>query len=173
MNIFIGCSSRNEIAKEYLDLAQKVGKELSHHHLIIGGTMNGMMGSVCKDVEDEHITQIVLKDYVDEEDQEKGNFIICDTSFERMKLIWDASDIFLFLPGGTGTLGEIITFLEENRPKKEKKKILVYNYQNFYQDILCYMEKIKKLQFSNQDILEGLCFIDNIEELKERIEEAL
>ena len=87
MNIFIGCSSRNEIAKEYLDLAQKVGKELSHHHLIIGGTMNGMMGSVCKDVEDEHITQIVLKDYVEEEDQEKGNFIICDTSFERMKLI--------------------------------------------------------------------------------------
>lgn len=36
MNIFVGCSSRDEISKDYLDLATQVGDCLNGAHFIIG-----------------------------------------------------------------------------------------------------------------------------------------
>lgn len=169
MKIFVGCSSRNEIDKKYLDLAIDVGKKLLSHELVIGGTRVGMMGNVASVFDDEKITHIILKDYVEEGFRPTNQVLICETSFERMKCIYDMADAFLFLPGGTGTLGEIITFLEENRMKQEKKKLIILNYEHFFDDIVSFIQKIKKEQFSNEEILEGLIFIDKMEELERKI----
>ncbi len=167
MNIFVGCSSREEIAKDYLDLATEVGDRLKGVHFIIGGSLHGMMGSVVKHIPKPDITQIILKDYVNEGESYSSSYQICETSFERMEHIWNATDIFLILPGGTGTLGEIITFLEENRMKKEKKKIIVFNYQGFYDDIIAFVEKTKEKKFCNDDILAGLSFANCLDEVVE------
>ena len=83
-----------------------------------------------------------------------------------MKQIWDQSDFFLFLPGGTGTLGEIITFLEENRAKKQKKKIIVFNYDHYYDDVFAFIEKAKQNCFINEEILEGIIFITSLKDLE-------
>ncbi|MCI8467446.1 MAG: hypothetical protein HFI08_04580 [Bacilli bacterium] len=167
MKVFVGCSSRDEIAEEYLQLASFVGKLLQNNELVIGGTCVGMMGRVAKEVNKTQLTQIVLADYVIEGAQKTEHFYVCETSFERMKQIWDQSDLFLFLPGGTGTLGEIITFLEENRAKKQKKKIIVFNYEHYYDDVFAFIEKAKQNCFSNEEILEGITFITSLKDLEE------
>jgi hypothetical protein len=164
MNVFVGCSSRNEIAQEYFELARRVGEKLLKHHLIIGGTRNGLMGEVASVFPLKKVTQIVLKAYV-LEDKEDEHLKICETSFERMKFIWNQADCFLFLPGGTGTLGEIVSFLEENRAREVKKKIIVFNYHHFYDDLLRFIEKAKTEHFCNDEILEGIVFIEEEQEL--------
>ncbi|MCI8575071.1 MAG: hypothetical protein HFI09_01225 [Bacilli bacterium] len=165
MKIFIGCSSRNEIDSDYFELARRVGRSLLQHELIIGGTRNGMMGEVARVFDDEKVTQIILKAYVSDE-MCNDHVMICDTSFLRMNLIWSQADCFLFLPGGTGTLGEIITFLEENRAKEEKKRIIILNYNHYYDDLLRFIEKAKTELFSNEEILEGLLVIEDENELE-------
>ncbi len=171
MNIFVGCSSRDHVPAQFSKLAQDVGKLLKDYQVIIGGTKEGMMGKVANEVPSDHLFQIVLKDYVEEEHESTEHFRICNTSFERLELIWESSDVILFLPGGTGTLGEILTFLEENRMKQEKKHILVFNDQHYYNDILTFLEKSKKLGFCNDDILDGLVFVESLEELKNKLVE--
>lgn len=171
MNIFVGCSSRDEISKDYLDLATQVGDCLNGAHFIIGGTFRGMMGSVVKNIPRGDITQIILKDYADTGVLSSKQYQICETSFERMERIWNETDVFLILPGGTGTLGEIITFLEENRMKSEKKKIIVFNYRGFYDQIVAFIQDAKEQHFCNDDILEGLIFIDDIPDILNLLKE--
>lgn len=132
-----------------------------------GGTCVGMMGAVARAFPSLSISQIILKDYLDEGVEKTKQMMICDTSFERMNLIWEQSDAFLFLPGGTGTLGEMIAFLEENRMKEEKKKIIIFNYHHYYDSLLSFIEKAKKEKFSNEEILKGFILVENITELEE------
>lgn len=169
MQIFIGCSSRNEIPKYYLELAKKVGNLLKEEHLIIGGSTNGMMGKVIEDVPSTNITQIILKDYLSKETINSNQTIICETSFERVKNIWERADILVLLPGGIGTLSEIMNFLEENRTKEKKKKIIILNVQNYYNDIIDFIKAAQELQFCDSNILEGLTLVTNLQELKEQI----
>lgn len=169
MNIFVGCSSRNDIPESFSKLAQDVGKLLKDYQVIIGGTKEGMMGKVASEVSSDHLFQIVLKDYVEKEQENTEYFRICNTSFERLESIWKLSDVILVLPGGTGTLGEMLTFLEENRMKQEKKPILVFNNQHFYDDVITFVEKGKKLGFCNDDILDGLTFVESLDELKNKL----
>lgn len=167
LRIFIGCSSRDDIDEKYFSLAGEVFKKLSSHHIIIGGTLVGMMGKVGDSAKD--FSQIILKDYVEDEDLKSLKADVCETSFERLKLIWEQADLFVFLPGGTGTLGEIITFLEENRCKSQKKKIIVLNYQGFYDEIVSFVKKASLLKFCNASILEGLIIVSSVDELLEEV----
>lgn len=172
MNIFVGCSSRDEIDAVFLNLATEVGDLLKGSHFIIGGSFRGMMGSVVKNISKADITQIILKDYVEDGAYSSLQYQICNTSFERMERIWDATDVFLILPGGTGTLGEIITFLEENRMKEKKKKIIVVNYNGFYDLLIEFVNHIKKEKFCNDDILNGLVFVSSISDILDELEGA-
>lgn len=170
MKIFIGCSSKEEIPETFLNLAEELGEFLKKEQIIIGGTKVGMMGRVVRNIPLENVTQIILKDYLEEGVLPTKSMRICDTSFERMEQIWKSADVFLFLPGGTGTLGEMISFLEENRMSWKKKKIYILNHQNYYDDIIKFIEKAKKLRFSNDEILSEFLFVNNIDELKKRWE---
>lgn len=167
MKVFVGCSSRDEIAKEYFTLAEEVGRCLQNHDVIIGGTEEGMMGSVVKNLD--HFKRIVLKDYLNEDTVIHDLDIVCDTSFERLQLIWENTDLFFFLPGGTGTLGEMLSFLEENRTKKQKKKIILFNYHHYYDNVVAFVKQAEELKFCNQDILEGIRFIESIQDFKKEI----
>ncbi len=171
MHLFVGCSSREEIDSKYLKLASQVGILVSSYQVGIGGTEEGMMGKVAQEIPKDSFYQMVLKDYLDGTEEESDHFIICDTSFERMKKIWEFADVFLFLPGGTGTLAEILLFLEENRMKKKKKPILIFDYEDYYYDFKHFIKKAKENRFSNEDILEGIVFVSGFEELEKRLKE--
>ena len=166
MKVFVGCSSRDEIDSTYFALAKSVGRCLTDYELVLGGTCVGMMGAIAHTFPNHALSQIILKDYLDEGVEKTKQLMICDTSFERMNLIWEHSDVFLFLPGGIGTLGEMITFLEENRMKQEKKKIIIFNYHHYYDSIFSFFEKVKNDKFSSEEILEGIIWIENIKELE-------
>ncbi len=165
MKVFVGCSSRDNIDSKYFDLAREVGKRLQGCELVIGGTIVGMMGVVANTFSKDAITQIILKDYL-EEGSKLNKGYVCDTSFERMKLIWEECDVILFLPGGTGTLGEIFTFLEENRSKTSRKKIVLLNYDHYYDMLISFIESMKEKEFSSNEILDGLVIIQNEKELE-------
>lgn len=164
LHIFIGCSSKQEIAKEYHDVAKKVGTLLKDHDIIIGGTEEGMMGDTVS--HHKRFKRIILKDYLKNNDFISPSDIICNTSFERLQKIWEHTDLFLFLPGGIGTLSEIVTFLEENRTKPQKKKIILLNTNDYYQEFIAFIEKTKRLKFNNHDVLKELLIIQTIEELQ-------
>ncbi len=164
MRYFIGCSSKDEVDQKYHHLAKEVGKILQNEKIVVGGSYSGLMGCVAKENACE-VTQVILDVYVSK-DEVLDHGIICHSSFERLANIWNLSDVFLFLPGGTGTLAEILSFLEENRTQNTKK-ILILNEDGFYDEVIQFFRKCQEEKFSPKEIFDHLIIFSHVEELKE------
>lgn len=70
-----------------------------------------------------------------------------DTTFDRTKSLYNNSDIIIFLPGGTETLSEIFSCLEENRTTDTPKSMILFNQNHYYDTII---------EIINNSITEGL-----------------
>ena len=75
---------------------------------------------------------------------------------EANKLLGELSDIILVLPGSFGTLSELIDLLEEKRVGIHNKDIILFNINNFYNDLINMFDKINK-KVSNKYDFNSLC----------------
>ena len=150
MNIFIGCSSSENIDKKYNEDAKKLAKHLvkNNHNLLIGG-INGTMGTIIKTFNNnkDHISIYCVKDYYDNiENYHKKTF---NTVNERKNGIIKDGEIYLFLPGGIGTIDEIFSIIEAKRAKQHNNKIIIINTNNYYNNLIKMLDKIYKDKFSD------------------------
>ena len=79
----------------------------------------------------------------------------------------------MILPGGTGTLSELFSFLEENRTKKKKKSIYLLNWNGFYNELIVFLQKLQQERFREDDILEEICMVKSVEEFIELLEKEV
>ena len=171
MRIFIGSGSNDNIRDDYLKMTKNVCDMLCNldYSLVFGAYSKGMMG-VCYNTfisNNKKVLGVTLKEYADDLNNLKGmDYVIVDNSFKRLEYIYNESDIFLILPGGTGSLGELFGLMEENKTNKLDKKIIVYNYKGFYNELIDYIKKLKIKGFTYQDELDKLIIVDNIKILE-------
>ena len=79
--------------------------------------------------------------------------------------------MFIALPGGTGSLTEIFGCLEEIRTQDKNKKIIIFNYNNFYMPIINFIDKLIENGFNNKEIKDYIVIANNIDELKKKVSE--
>ena len=171
MNVFFSVSSRKNIDSEYFNDAKKISDILAKagYDLVIGAAMkDGMSGEVLKRIKN-HNRKIYLKTMESYHEDPKEfyyvDFEYVEDTFMRTKHIYDESDILFFMPGGTGTTAEIFAFLEQLRTDKCSKRIVIYNKDNYYQDILKAIHKYVSLNFNDDSIFEYLNIYNDEEEL--------
>lgn len=170
MKIFVGCSSKNDLDAMYYEAAKEIAKSLQKHQVILGGSQEGLMGVIDANIPNSQKNRIILDCYIPENyDYFEVKTRKCESSFERLSQIWNLADFFLFLPGGIGTISEIICFLEENRTDL-KKKIIVFNQNAYYNELISFINQSKNLKFSDESVLSGIEFISDLEEVKKRLE---
>ena len=171
MNIFFSVSSHTDIEKEYFEDASFLAKELASNNsdLIIGVAMKeGMSGRIIKEFTDNNrkIDLYTLKIYNENpNDFPNINFHYCDSTYERTKKIYNESDILLLMPGGTGTIAEIFSFLEEMRTIKTEKKLILFNRNNYYKEIIQFIKNAIEKKFNTEDIFDYINIIENKEEI--------
>lgn len=175
MRVFIGCSSYNSINIKYKELAQNVSELLARRgdKLVFGGTDAGMMnkcfqtfryyGCKVKAVSDvKYIDDLKEMDY----DRET----VTPTTFERCKELYLSSELIVILPGGLGTLSEIFGMIEEKRTREDKKDIIIFNYEGYYDNILNQIKKEQDEGFIGDDLSKLIIIINSLDELKEYLE---
>ena len=140
MNLFIGCSSKTDIDKKYIDdcydLIKMIAK-VPNVDLVYGAYNRGLMGLCYSEFKknNKKILGVITK-YHDNEDEDVGDEkIVVDTTTERFDKIFSNSDKVLILPGGLGTYAEFFSAIEEMRIGN-KKKIILYNCNYFYTPII-------------------------------------
>lgn len=176
MKIFIAGSSHDDIPKKYIKLADTISELLSTNNntLILGGIPstipnNSMMGKYNNNFNNKKF--ITVTKYADTlDDNESQNSIVLESTMDRTKTIYKEADLILFLPGGIGTLAEIASCLEEVRTYKTTKKILLYNYEGFFDDIINWLDNGIKNNFINKSDIEKYIVINNKEELIKEME---
>lgn len=154
-----------ELAQEYLQSIMHLGVEL-----ICGGVSFSMMKEVYEVFinHNKPATCYTLSCY--NEDNICKNTILLNTTFDRTKKLYESSDMICILPGGSGSLSELFSFIEESRTQ-HKKPILLINENHFFDLVLQHMHKLIEEGFNQESILDYITIIENKEEFKQKVEE--
>ncbi len=147
MNICVYCSSSNAVAETYFKAAENLGKLIGqrNHSLIFGGANVGLMECLANSARnnDSHIIGIIpLKIHNFQLTSDKADeIIITDTMDERKAQMRDKSDAFIALPGGFGTLEEILEVITLRQLDYLQKPIVFININGYFDDLFKQFEK--------------------------------
>lgn len=156
MNIFVGCSSDDNIDKKYRDDCSNYLKELlKNNNLVFGAYNSGLMGlsyEITHLLNGEVIGVCSKNRINDLNDLECSKKIITEEVIERTKSIIKNSDVLVFLPGGLGTMHELFTAIECKRCNEFDKPIIIYNSCGYYDKLLILLEQMYKESFMQEKV---------------------
>ena len=113
-NICVYCASSSKIDSKYVETAKRLGSLLAENNmqLVYGGGSVGLMGILADSVLDKggKVTGIIPKFMVEAEWQHDGltKLILTETMHERKEKMAAMSNAVVALPGGCGTLEELL-----------------------------------------------------------------
>jgi uncharacterized protein (TIGR00730 family) len=115
LNICVFCGSRTGTSPEAIRLATEVGELIGRrgHQLVYGGGGIGLMGAVAFSAAraGAFITGVMPKFLFEREQEDAApdqTLVVTTDMFDRKREMIRRADVFLALPGGYGTLDEVI-----------------------------------------------------------------
>ncbi|MFK5979775.1 MAG: TIGR00730 family Rossman fold protein [Rhizobiaceae bacterium] len=144
-SICIYCGSQNGKNPNFVDAARILGKALADNsiRLVYGGGTKGIMGEVARSVADNNgdivgiIPQFLLNLEGDGTAQrDLGEVIITEDMHERKHMMFERADAFVALPGGIGTLEEIIEVMTWAQLGRHTKPIGFLNIDGFWDPVI-------------------------------------
>ena len=123
----------------------QVGKTLADANvsLVYGGGINGIMGACSRSVSENGGKVIgIIPEFLQamEANGEAGKFcdelIVTSSMHERKQLMFDKADAFLALPGGIGTLEEVVEILTWAQIGRHTKPIGILNVDGFWDPLV-------------------------------------
>lgn len=176
MNICVFCSSSNAILNEYFGAAQQLGKLLAkgNHTLVNGGANVGLMEAVTLAANKGGAKTIgVIPELMINRSLASGNshdVIITKDMMERKAKMRELSDAFIALPGGFGTLEEILEVITLKQLSYHNKPIVFVNTNGFFDDLFKQFERSYNEQFA-KDVSRKLYYVtDSVEDSMNYVE---
>jgi hypothetical protein len=134
------CGSSDDADPQFLEAARATGKALADAgiKLVYGGGGVGLMGQVARAAHEAggEVLGIIPTFLVGAERAlETVEHIIVDNMHERKMLMFQRSDSFVILPGGIGTLEEVVELLSWRRLDLHAKPVVFYNPRGFWEPL--------------------------------------
>lgn len=134
------CGSSDAADPEFLAAAAQLGKALADARirLVYGGGGVGLMGAVARAAHEAggEVLGIIPTFLVGAERAlEVVEHVIVDNMHERKMLMFQRSDSFVILPGGIGTLEEVVELLSWRRLDLHAKPVVFYNPRGFWEPL--------------------------------------
>ena len=155
------CSSSDRLDPKYYSVATEMGREMVRQGwgLVYGGGKTGLMGAVARAVKESggHVVGVIPEfmkarelayDAADE-------LVTVVTMRERKLLMETRADAFVAMPGGFGTLEEIMEILTLRQLDVVRKPCVFFNQDGFYDDLLRLFDRMLAEKFfkpSNLDL---------------------
>tara|TARA_E500000178_G_C16904653_1_gene699699 strand:+ start:434 stop:985 length:552 start_codon:yes stop_codon:yes gene_type:complete len=178
-NICVFCGSQSGKNKIFLNTSYELGVKLSQkgYTIIYGGGKNGLMGEIARGVLENNGKLIsIVPEYFNKKEitEKKSSEIINTKSFnQRKEIMIKKANIFLCLPGGLGTLDELLEVATLNQLKIINKKIIVIDTKNFWDPLKKLFENLNKKGFLYDFKRSNIIFIKSIKKAVEFIEENI
>ncbi|HPX05493.1 MAG TPA: TIGR00730 family Rossman fold protein [Tenuifilaceae bacterium] len=157
MRICVFCASSAKVDKAYFDATKRLAEILAkqNHTIVYGGGSAGLMGCLADtallhggDVEG------ILPRFMDKVEwghKEINRMILVDDMRERKKLLTENVDAVVTLPGGCGTLEELMEVFTLKRLGKFTKPIIVLNTKDYYKHLNLLVEQMISEHFLRQE----------------------
>ena len=159
-SICIYCGSQPGNDQTFVNAAETVGNLLgkAQVRLIYGGGTTGIMGAVSRSVRDNggQVTGIIpdfltKHELVPDVEPIGQEMIVTSTMHERKRNMFELSDAFLALPGGIGTLEEVIEIMTWAQLGQHSKPVGFLNVEGFWNPLLDLFDHMKKHGFIHTD----------------------
>lgn len=176
--ICVYCGSGPGTDPAFVESARTFGAILAKNGvgLVFGGGSVGMMGAIAKSVLDHggSVTGIIPEFLVAREHAMRGadNLIVTRDMHERKRKMFEMADAFVAMPGGIGTLEEVVEQITWVQLGRHRKPILLANIKNFWEPLCALIDHMKHLKFIRDDLNFDLLVADKVEDILPMLQRA-
>ena len=172
------CSSSDRLAPKYAEAAAELGREMVARGwgLVYGGGKTGLMGAVARAVKTEGGRVVgVIPEFMKARElayDEADELVTVVTMRERKLLMETRADAFVSLPGGFGTLEEIMEILTLRQLDVVKKPCVFFNQDGFYDPLLALFGTMLRENFFKPSNMDLFRVASSVPEIFTKIDEA-
>jgi uncharacterized protein (TIGR00730 family) len=152
-NLCVYCASGLDLDPKYYAAGAELGRGLAERgwRLVYGGGQAGVMGSVALAAKAAGGKVVgVIPDFMVERElayREADELIITNSMRERRRLMEERAGVFVALPGGFGTLEELIEILMGRMLNRHDKPLILVNQDGFYGELIAFFDKLVRERF--------------------------
>jgi hypothetical protein len=147
------CGSSPGTDPAFTEAARSFGQILAENdiRLIYGGGSVGLMGTLAEAVLD-HGGKVtgIIPEFMTKRERPRPvgqEFIVTRDMHERKRTMFDRADGFVALPGGIGTLEELVEQITGAQLGRHKKPILIANVKGYWDPLLTLIEHMRTVKF--------------------------
>ena len=178
-SICVYCGSGPGNNPTFVQAARTFGRILAENNirLVYGGGSIGLMGAIAESVIDHGGTVTgIIPDFLTAREfvfQRAQEMVVTRDMHERKRLMFERADAFVALPGGVGTLEELVEQLTWAQLGRHKKPILIANIEKFWEPLCALFEHMTTLQFIRAGLTFNLLVVERVEDILPKLTEAV
>lgn len=177
-NICVYCGSGKGTDPRYAAAAQTLGSSLAAAGigLVYGGGGLGLMGATARaTLEAGGRVTGIIPSFLSEKEQmleDVDELIVVDDMHERKMLMFRRSDAFVALPGGIGTLEELVEQLTWSQLGQHGKPVVIANIAGFWDPFLALLAHMRDQQFIRTGLEVGYHVVERAEDIVPAVQTA-
>jgi len=177
-SLCVYCGHKEGDRPIYVNSAEKLGLDIAKKDikLIYGGGALGLMGRVASTARDNgaDVFGVIPEFLVEVEGILEGtDHKIVKNMHERKMIMFEQADAICTMPGGIGTLEEIIEILSWARLELHRKPIVLLNLEDFWSPLVELIDHIIERGFAAPELRKDLILVDRAEDVIPAAEKAL
>jgi uncharacterized protein (TIGR00730 family) len=169
-SVCVFCGSSDAADPAYLRAAASLGRDLAAADLklVYGGGGVGLMGA-CARAAHEAAGRVlgIIPDFLvgRERALESVEHVVVANMHERKMLMFERSDAFVVLPGGIGTLEEVVELLSWRRLDLHAKPVVFYNPDGFWRPLFDLFQHTVDARLTPPEFMNAWTAVERIEEV--------
>lgn len=170
-SVCVYCASSNRVDPAFLDGAARFGGILAEHsiRLVYGGGSLGLMGRCADGVMQAGGTVLgIIPEVLYHVEVHNGNLTelrVVPDMHSRKAMMFRESDAFVVLPGGVGTLDELIEVLCWRQLNIHSKPVIIVNQDGYWDPLLKLIDHVVAQKFAGEQTTEFYEVVDTVEDV--------
>jgi uncharacterized protein (TIGR00730 family) len=176
--ICVYCGSGPGTNPRYIESAKALGKALAEGgiRLVFGGGSLGLMGALANSALDHGgVVTGIIPDFLTMRENaltRVQEMVVTPDMHERKRLMFERSDAFVALPGGIGTLEELVEQLTWQQLGRHSKPVLLANIDGFWEPLLALIAHMRATQFIRANLPVEILKAERVEDVLPRLRAA-
>ncbi|HEX9586402.1 MAG TPA: TIGR00730 family Rossman fold protein [Bradyrhizobium sp.] len=173
--VCVYCGSGPGTNHRFVEAAIALGKILADNgvSLVYGGGSNGLMGAIAKSTLDHggNVIGIIPEFLISRENAmaRVQELIVTPDMHERKRMMFERSDAFVALPGGIGTLEELVEQLTWQQLGRHAKPVLLANIDSFWEPLLALLTHMRATEFIRPTLAVEILKAEHVEDILPRL----
>jgi uncharacterized protein (TIGR00730 family) len=169
-SVCVFCGSSDAADPAYLRAAGDLGRALAAAdlRLVYGGGGVGLMGATARAAHEAGGKVLgVIPDFLvgKERALETVEHVVVTSMHQRKQLFFDESEAFVILPGGIGTLEEVVELLSWRRLDLHHMPVVFYNPDGFWDPLFALFQHTVDAKLTPPEFMDAWTVVERVEDI--------